>query len=631
MKSETITIASDYAERRREYFEHTKNSNGNAFMDYRNDVMTDDERKLADTILTHFRQSYDAKVAQGVFKEMEIAEAYWSGEFENKSPDATANTNIINPNIETQVAELLDQNIDIEVRPYDPSDEPYILRARRIGDRILDANQMPLKLQRTIRRCKKFGSGWFRVLYNPKMLEGMGCPEITSVSPANLFPDASISNIDDINKGRYFIEVFKAPLYWAEQTFGMEKASAILPNFKPYSENLDVLQSDSVDLTGESYLHILYWCKYKDKRGKEKLRLVQCSGCGIILKDSRNLEDKKDVDVFPEMTQVRYPYWIINDMERENSIWGKTNASLLYPVQDTIDEIDNAITDNARLTGNPIMLVMTNSGIDPEKVDNSSGQRVPTNVANGLTYLTPPSMSNYIIERRNQALSSERMIVSRVSDQQAGIKQHGVDTATESLALQQNAMKATDATKTILQLVLADMMMYCIELAIMFWNKNMYFETEEDGQFDYFNPSQLSHIPQMIPADDVYRNAFKQMHPEIEPPEYMEEDGKYRKLKVILNVSIGAGLPKNKSLMYNVIKETYGNQAMGVKEYREKLEEYVGLPQPKEGEEPMGMNPQNNPYNVEVPMQQTPNALDRGVSPSTLGRIQEQGGNYNAT
>ena len=627
MKSEQTKIASDVMERRRDYFEHSKKTNRKAFMDYRNDVMTEDERKMGQTIIDHFRESYDTKNALGVFKDMEIAEAYWAGEFYNKAPDAIANTNIINTNVETRVADVMDQNIDLEPHAYDPSDEPYMVKVRRIGDKVLDANDMPKKIQRTVRRCFKYGSGWFRVLFNPKMLDGAGCPEIASISPANIFPDASISNIDDIHKGRYFIEVFKASLKWAEDTFGMEKASAILPEYRPYIDKLSRLTSDTIDTTGESYLHILYWCKYTDKKGKQKLRLVQCSGCGIILKDSMNYEEEHDIDVFPEMEEVHYPYWVINDMERENSIWGKTNASLLYPVQDTIDEIDNSIIANARLTGNPVKLVLTQSGIDPEKIDNTEGQVVPTNVVGGLSYVQPPSMAQYIIDRRTQALTVERAIVSRVSDQQAGVKQHGVDTATESLALQQNAMKATDAFKTILQLVLADMIMYCIELAIEFWDKDMFFEMG-DNEFDYFNPSMLKKIPQMIPVDDIYTNAFKQMNPDKEVPLYMEKPNEYRKICVIMNVSIGAGLPKNKSLMYNIIKETYANQAMDVNEYREKLEEYVGLPAPdmEEGYAP-GMQEQD----VNIPMSQSRDVLAQGVNPKALDRMEAQrtGGNFN--
>lgn len=619
------SIEGSIDERRRDYFEHGKRTNAKEFQNYRLDKMTDEERKLGEDIIRDFKKSYDAKASAGVYKDMEIAEAYWSGEFAN--PIGT-NTNIINSNIETQVADLMDQNIDVELKPYDPSDAPWITRVRRVADKILDVNKMPLKIKKLVRSVKKFGNGWLRVMFNPELLDGMGCPEITWVSSANVLPDASIFKIEDIDKGRYFIEFFPAPIYWAEQTFGMEKASAIYPNYKPYSQLLDLGVQDVVDTSGENYLHILYWCKYKDKSGKEKLRLIQCSGCGIILKDSANFEEKRDVDVFPKLENVQYPYFCVNDMERENSIWGKTNASLLYPIQDQIDELDNQILANARLTGNPMKEVLSASGVDPEKIDNSEGQVFVSNVKNGVSYINPPSMPSYIVERRNLALTMERGIVSRVSDQQSGIKDHGVDTATESLAIQQNAMKATDVAKVTLQLMLSDVIMYCINLAIEFWDEDMYFETEENGQFDYFNPHTLSKIPMLKPADEKYINAFKKANPNAELPEYMEVKDKYRRIHVLLSVSVGAGLPKNKALMYNVIKETYMNKAMGVKEYREKLEEYFGLPMPNEEDIEGG----TSNMNVNIPYVNEGNVLGGAVNPNTLTKMNEQhGGGYNVT
>lgn len=628
MKSEKM-ITTNVDERRREFFERSKKSSGYQFASYRYSVMTEDERKLGEKILQDFREAYNAKAAAGVFKDMEIMEAYWSGEFVNKTSDVCANTNIINTNIETQVADMMDQNIDVEPRPYDPSDAPYMTRVRRIADRILDANKMPLKVQRIMRRCKKYGSGWIKVMFNPDMLDGVGCPEITSVSTANVFPDASVFNVDDINKGRYFIEAYTASIYWAEQTFGMEKASAIYPSFKPYMQDLNMMNTDNLDTTGENYLHILYWTKYKDKNGKEKLRLIQCSGCGVILKDSLDFEKEKNVDVFPTMEKVRYPYWVMNDMERENSVWGKTNASLLFPIQDLIDDIDNSILANARLTGNPIKLVLAQSGVDPEKIDNTEGQTVLSNVPNGITYIQPPSMPGYIVQRRDSALASERAIVSRVSDQQAGVKQSGVDTATESLALQQNAMKATDASKTVLQLILADIIMYCLQLAIEFWDDDMFFESDVDGEFDYFNPSMLAKIPVLKPADETFRRAFERANKGKEAPEYMEVEGKFRKIHVLMSVSVGAGLPKNKALMYNMIKETYANQAMDVNEFRELLNEYVGLPKPPM-EEGTAM-PGGNTNEVQIPMSQSRDVFSTGgVNTGALNRLQQQrtGGNY---
>ena len=624
-----INIATSTIERREEYFKHSKHTNGYDFLTYRKKVMSKDEEELGQKIIDNFQEAYRAKEEAGVFNDMEIAETYWSGEFENKTPEQVSNTNIINTNIETQVADLMDQNIDIQLRPFDPSDSPYISRARMIGDKILEVNKMPLKMQRITRRFKKFGHTWIRALFNPKLLEGMGCPDIQSISSANVYPDPAIINADDVNKGRFLIEAFPATIHWAEQTFGMEKASAIYPGYKPYSNvTLNKMFSNDIDTSGERYLHILYWCKYRDKNNNEKLRLIQCSGCGVILKDSMKFEKEKDIAVFPTTKEVRYPYWEVFDMERENSIWGKSNASLLYPLQDVADELDNAILANARLTGNPKKLVTTASGIDPEKIDNVEGQVIISHTSDGYRNIDAPTMPQYIITRRDQIIQNERNIVSRVSDQQSGVKQHGVDTATESLALQQNAMKSVDATKTVLQIVLADVLMYCMELAIEYWDEGMFFGDDKKG-FEYFAPHQLTQIPIMIPTDETFKNAFKKEHPDKEVPEYMEKKTKTgktakRRLHVMLSVSVGAGIPKNKAFIYNMLNELYAKGAMSLRMYREYMEEYMGIP--FDEEEQMELIPQASKGEANpIP---TSNDVFKtgGVGPEALNRLEKQRG-----
>jgi hypothetical protein len=106
-----------------------------------------------------------------------------------------------------------------------------------------------------------------------------------------------------------------------------------------------------------------------------------------------------------------------------------------------------------------------------------------------------------------------------------------------------------------------------------------------------------------------------------------------RKIHVLLSVSVGAGLPKNKALMYNIIKETYANGAMSQEEYRQKLEEYVGLPY---DEVMMQQEKQQAALQeqVKIPLgTQSRNVFNGGTNPAALDRMQEQrtGGNYNVT
>lgn len=537
---------------------------------YRQKLLGSEEEKRAITMLDNYRASFEAKDNIGLFNEMELAERYWSGDFgvPEDFDDPGSNTNIINTNVETQVASMVDQAIDIELKPYEPADKPYVQKARLILDRIKDVNQLPKKIERHERRLDKFGTGIFRVMYNKKLMDDIGCPEIKVCNPAYVFPDPNIVNLDDLQEAEFIIETVPKSLYWAEKKFGKERAWAIAPGYNPI-ENSFVFRENheaNYDVAGDHYLHILYWCKTKGG----KLRLIQLSGCGIILSDS---ETDSDTNYFTD--DGRYPYFFTTYMEREGTIWGKSICSLLFSLQDEIDDYTNMIRRNARLIGNPIKVVSVQSGIEIDKLDNTAGQVVPTNDVNGMKYLDPPSMPAFIAQRRAEAMQ-ERVIISRISDQQAGIRQEGVNTATESLNLAQSANAATDTRKTMLQTTLNDVFKYCFDLALNYWDVGMFFQ--DDDEFIFFNPTDLNKIPMMKPATPQFIKAFRDANPDEEPPKFMLNEKQKRRIKLIFNIQVGAGLPNNKAVAFNYILEAYKGGLLSKKETRELLIEYIKLP-----------------------------------------------------
>ena len=537
---------------------------------YRQKYFGSPEMKETQTLLDNYRAAFEAKDNMGLFAEMELAERYWAGDFGQPEDydDPGSNTNIINTCVETLVASMVDQNIDIELKPYEPADKPYVSKARLILDRIKDANHLPRKIERHERRKDKFGTGIFRVMYNKRLIDKIGCPEIKVCNPAYVFPDPNIVNIDDLQEAEFIIETIPKSIYWAEKKFGKERAWAIAPGYNPM-DNAFVFREDhsaNYDIAGDHYLHILYWTHTKSG----KLRLIQLSGCGIVLSDS---ETDPSTNYFTD--DGRYPYFFTIDMEREGTIWGKSICSLLFPLQDEIDDYTNMLRRNARLIGNPIKVVSTSSGIEIDKLDNTAGQVVPTHDINGMKYLDPPNMPSFIQQRRAEAMQ-ERIIISRVSDQQAGIRQSGVSTATESLNLAQAANVATDTRKTMLQDTLNNVFRYCFDLALNYWNVGMFFQDEDE--FEFFKPSDLKNIPMMKPATPQFIKKFEEKNPDEEPPKFMLNEKEKRKIKLIFNIQVGAGLPSNKAVAFNYILESYKGGLLSKKETRELMIEYIKLP-----------------------------------------------------
>ena len=576
-------------------------------------IMTEKQIELAEQYLVWYRRAYQDKQRLGLIEKWQDVERYWEGEFEyDDENDPAPNTNITNSNVEGKTALLCDQTIAIQVDPREPGDRPFCDMARTLADFIKERNKMYRKIEVHERRREMFGTGIFRVLWNFDKLEGKGLPDIEPIHPNLLFIDPAITDVYDIQEAQYVIEAKSKSIYSAFVEYGEEKAEAIIPNLDPVQ---NIIQENDED----QYVHLMVWTRYR-QNGEMKLRLVEMSGDGVILrytkealeeynkkreqkdeqewfsknKDNKEKKDKKDTEEEEELKlfpNAKYPYFLTPDMHRENTVWGKASAELILPISDQIDEIDDNVLRNARLTGNPMAIISNNSGIDPEKVTNEAGKMLLTNDMNGFKWQQPPSMPNYIINRRTELMNNDRQVVTRFTDQMIGKQQSGVDTATESLALQNSGNSMIEHKKGLLQETLSDVFEYSLELALINWNTTMLFRiTGDKGEDDFaeFNPDRLNHVPLMIESDTEYRQNYIEKWKErnkgkdiseLDPNEYkyMQVDNETRKIQYDLTVSVGAGLPNNRAYRYSIVRQMYIDKALTKREYRNYMIKSIGM------------------------------------------------------
>lgn len=571
-------------------------------------IMNESELAEAEQFLLWYRRADQDKKRIGVTQKWEDVEKYWEGDFEYEDDQAAPNTNITNSNVEGKTALLCDQNIAVQVNPREPGDKPFCEMARTIVDFIKERNKIFRKIEVHERRRDMFGTGIFRVLWDFDKLDGKGLPVITPIHPSRLFVDPAITDVYDIQEAQYIIEAKNKSIYSARMEYGEEKADAIIPNLDPIGNVLENIEEDQ-------YVHLMIWTKYKEN-GEKKLRLVEMSGDGVILRDTKKalqehnkkqeLEDEQEIfegkrkdkreplKLFPN---ANYPYFLTPDMHRENTIWGKGSAELMLGISDQIDDLDDNLLRNARLTGNPMGIAANSSGIDVSKITNEPGQIIPTNDVNGFKWLVPPSIPQYIINKRTELMNNDRQIVGRFTDQQIGKSQTGIDTATEALALQNSGNAMIDHKKGLLQETLSELFEYCLELALQNWNTTMLFRIVGDkgeDTFSEFNPDILNNVPVMIEADTDYRQNYKEewqkrnpdkdIMKDLDPNEYKymqveDENGnkETRKIQYDLEISVGAGLPNNKAYRYTIIRQSFIDHAITTKEYREYLIKQLGL------------------------------------------------------
>lgn len=596
-------------------------------------LMSATELKEAEKFLMWYRRAYQDKVNLGVVKKWEDINKYWEGDFElpEDETDPAPNTNITNSNIEGKTALLCDQNLAIQVDPREPGDRFFCDKVRVLADFIKERNRMYRKIEVHERRREMTGTGIFKVIWNFDKLDGQGLPDIEPLHPSRLFIDPAITDVYNIQNAQYIIEASNRSIYSASLEYGEDVADAIMPNLDPVSNVI-------VNNEEEQYVHLLIWTKYKESKDSEvQLRLIEMSGCGVILSDTkkklkeRKEKQKEDLKLFPNSN---YPYFLTPDMYRENTIWGKASAELILPISDQIDEIDDNILRNARLTGNPMALVGNNSGIDVDKITNEPGQVIPTNDVNAYKWLTPPSIPNYITNKRAELMNNDRQVVTRFTDQQIGKSQSGVDTATESMALQNSGNSMIEHKKGLLQETLSEVFEYAIELALLNWDSTMVFRiTGENGENDFteFNPEKLNHIPVLVESDTEYRDTYKRNWEERNPGKdfkaeedssnykYMQVDNETRKVRYDLSVSVGAGLPNNKAYRYNIVRQAYVDKALSKKEYRNYLVKSLGLnipntPETTEEQQELGIYDENTLKDIQQEQQNQQNANIEGLT-----------------
>ena len=445
----------------------------------REDIMTEEKILLADKVLDWYKSAHRDKDDRGIFDLWERVETYWEGSAHNVNhgDDINTNVNIIHPTVEGQVALLVNNNYQVKVKPVTPSDSAYAKYAEILLDWIKDKNKLFKVIDSHERRREKFGTGILRVIFDPDFENGYGLPKIESINPAYVFCDPKITDPAKINDGEFIIETMRKPISWANRYYGAKKADNIVKNYDPSGS---IISKEEMS----TYLHILCWT-----RTGGKLRLLEVTGCGILLYDSFEKMGEK-----PFYQNNSYPYFFTPLYMREGSVWAKGDAELLISLQDLIDELDDQIRSNARLSANPQRLVDISCNIDLDKWTNDSGLIIPTANIDGAKYLSPPEMPDYPLERRQQALHYERQIISRFSDQLAGTSDIKGRTATEIASAVSQASLAMDYKRKMLCDTLSSVFSFCFSLALEYYTgKKAYRVT--DGEFVWISAADFNEIP----------------------------------------------------------------------------------------------------------------------------------------
>lgn len=539
--------------------------------DNRMNSMSEDEIRMVDhfSTLIEQRRGDMNELSTRIEKEQEA----YSGDQEIIDNRPNSRVNIINANIEGQVAALVEQNIAVKCRGEGPSDQSFA-RWGEIGlDWTLRKNHIKRILERHERRRELFGWAWLKASWDPDAINGFGLATITCPAPNAVFVDGKIYDPLNIESAEYIAEVMPKSKAYAKEKYPDQWENIIYGGTDRASVFAKETTTDDEDL----FWLIPLWTKTDGI-----LRLIEFSDDGILLYDS--FKDKNKGEGVPFYSHNKYPYFLTNLYYEEGKLYGFGDGKLLRPLQDMI----NDLYDQIRRAARPNRIFFDEqSEVDLDDLDEDDGP-VPCQDPNGTIRVVEVGKVNPAMWQLLSNIHAEVQRVTRFSELMMGQTGRG-KTATEASIQQQQGNSATDHKKLMLQETLIEVCEYLLSLMMENYTEARAFRIDEDkDDYEWIDYRQLNKIPYLVPTDDEFATAYKQNNPDAETPKWMQlmddqNEGVTKSVDLDIDINIGAGLPKNKAFLWQMVESlskvvVEGRSILSWAEFRSFIEKFVGIP-----------------------------------------------------
>lgn len=576
--------------------------------------------RLAMRVQDLFRSAWDAKQQLGLTELWRRCDDYVQNRQNPKQSHEHPGsvTNIIRPIIESQISDLVDKPFNVAAKGWEPSDDMYAEQTQNIMDFILYCNKFPTKMNVSEHDRLELGTSILKVWFDEDALEGRGLPMFDPVSPANFFPDPKIPRADLLQDAEFIIHAVPRPLSWIRKQFpqwGKYVNREVAVPYDPEDTFTDA-QSDTVSpLSSERAL--LLECYMKDDKGE--LYCVHVAN-HLVLEDSRKtLKDKK------LQRRDKYPFVMIPDYLKRGTAWGMGDVEMLIPTQDLINELDDQIRMNARLAGNPQVVVGFGAGknFPFHKWTNKPGLRIPMRDQNAWNIVPPQNVSSDVLMRREKAFEEADTISGR-SDVTRGEKPGQVTAAAAILALQQAGQKGVIHKAKMFKEAWPDVLALLYDEMIENWDEEMWIRINGDKpDYQFVDPSELRNVPIRIPNDVEGEEGLVELtDQEFDPDtgELIDEKVMTRDAQYDFQLNIGDGLPTDKAFVYQSMLDLLGAGVVSPVEMREYLRNNIGFPldpdnDPEEPQQQPGMPPEQ----AMMPPGMDPNAMvQQGVPPEMM-------------
>jgi hypothetical protein len=265
-------------------------------------------------------------------------------------------------------------------------------------------------VERVLFDAMVYGVGWFKVGWDASLAGGLGDVGLWRVDPFHFYPDPAAATMEEAN---YFVEARTMSLQELERRWPQARVPPPVESNSMVDRREDIYApTGRVPMAnpGGVFGAPPMW----GPPGRDNRASVPVDDAGVTvlecwMKDNVRIDDDTVVPewhvVVTAANQVlfqaaakelwghaRHPYvrYVLQDF---GEMYGVSLVEHLAPLQIALNRVLAAIQSNVELTGNPVFVDDTRSGITRTQITNRPGTRLTKNTGSEVGWLEPPPLS----------------------------------------------------------------------------------------------------------------------------------------------------------------------------------------------------------------------------------------------
>lgn len=434
-----------------------------------------EEAQLASYWNMKFKEAMVAK-ADYTRKWQTYIDAYNGDYFKSEHlPDYKSDlvSNYIFSTVETIRPIMLDNDPKFQAMPRHPDGMEFSHDLQSAFVYEWDRDKMNTKLYRELITTLTIGTSPWYLHWNSEEKNINAIP----INPFNLFPDPLATCVED---AEHIIYAKYHNVERLKRSFP-SKADLLSGGDVNYSEL--VFENDKDSNIDNQVLVLEVWTRdYEVIAGEEGggvkkypggRVITLCPELGIVLSDKKNpYRDNK------------FPFVLMKDYDIAGKFWGEGEVAQLLSPQKYINELNNAVLDNAKATANMPWIIDKNSGIGYGTITNKPGLIIRKNPGTDVRREQPPSMPSYVTNTIMDYKSDIEQI-SGIFNSLRGQSETGVYTAQGILALQEAGQARIRIKVKLMEEFLGDLATLWYSRMRQFWRDERWIRiTKSDGSLD---------------------------------------------------------------------------------------------------------------------------------------------------